>query len=573
MHTPPHTCNRASMLLWNLALPAALMVLTGTVRAANTELDVANGKTDLTAAGSYTQGTAPSTTNDITFTGGTTYSPTTFTSNVSFGIGTLNDLDTTQNLTITNNGSANDILTLSTAQNSVSGTAADLLYVAANGNLTIQNGSHALGLGLASGIVGNFDVGTGATLTVNSIISGSIATTGVGLNKTGAGTLVLNGTNTFGGGGGRKFTLTAGTVDLNNNQALGNTQTAFVIAGGTFDNTSGSAKTINNAEIWNANFAFGGSNNLTLSTGTTVTLGTTSGTTRTVTTNGTATLNIAGSISNGTTATAITKAGTGVLELSGSNSYTGLTTVGAGMLLIGNTAGSATGTGSLTVSGGATLAGAGTSAGTGFNVTGTGTTPTTRANILVGQTSTSSTTTTGSLVLTGAVGTIGKANLSFNLDTTTAGAGTQLNVGATTLTFASGVQSTVLSLNLQGSGNAAANSPYVLIAGTTATGGGGVNDSQYFGLNLGASTGDLATGLSTIILGSGEGGTGNLALELGALSGSYPGGSYLFLYQNTTTGADNIEVMIVPEPSTWALTLGGLFSLILVLRRTRSRQI
>ncbi len=50
----------------------------------------------------------------------------------------------------------------------------------------------------------------------------------------------------------------------------------------------------------------------------------------------------------------------------------------------------------------------------------------------------------------------------------------------------------------------------------------------------------------------------------------YGNGSYLFLYQNSTTGQDNIEVEVVPEPGTWAMILGGLGMLLFWQRRRKS---
>src|SRR5207248_2239798 len=67
------------------------------------------------------------------------------------------------------------------------------------------------------------------------------------------------------------------------------------------------------------------------------------------------TLTVGGVISDGTTATALTKAGAGTLVLTGANTYSGLTTVSAGILNIQNGSalgGTAAGT---TVSSGATL--------------------------------------------------------------------------------------------------------------------------------------------------------------------------------------------------------------------------
>ncbi len=56
----------------------------------------------------------------------------------------------------------------------------------------------------------------------------------------------------------------------------------------------------------------------------------------------------------------VTKSGTGIWVLSGTNTYSGATTVSAGTLLVNNTAGTGTGTNAVTVSSGATLGGTGT---------------------------------------------------------------------------------------------------------------------------------------------------------------------------------------------------------------------
>lgn len=59
----------------------------------------------------------------------------------------------------------------------------------------------------------------------------------------------------------------------------------------------------------------------------------------------------------------VTKFSPGMLALTGANTYTGGTTIAAGMLLAGNTSGSATGTGPVTVTSGGRLGGGGTIAG------------------------------------------------------------------------------------------------------------------------------------------------------------------------------------------------------------------
>src|SRR4029077_8761897 len=142
------------------------------------------------------------------------------------------------------------------------------------------------------------------------------------LIKSGAGSLTLSGANTYSGG----TTLSAGTLNINNASALGTG--TFTIAGGTtIDNTSGGALSLTNAQTRNGDFPFTGSNNLTFSGN--VALG---AATRQVTVSG-GTLTESGVI-GGTGG--LTKAGAGTMVLSGSsaNTYSGLTTVSAGTLIL-----------------------------------------------------------------------------------------------------------------------------------------------------------------------------------------------------------------------------------------------
>jgi fibronectin-binding autotransporter adhesin len=210
------------------AAMAAALAAGGPAFAANTELDVTNGATDLTAAGSFNQATPPGPTSDITFLANTTYAPTTFSIGPSLSIGTLNDLDTTQTLTITNPGGSDATLTLNGGGDSVLGTnPADLLFVAAGGTLVIQNGP-TNALNLALGAAGNFDIA--GTATIASGISGSF-----GFTKTGSGTLTLTGANTYTGA----TTLSSGTLALN--FASDNTNKlstgGFTMSGGTLSLT------------------------------------------------------------------------------------------------------------------------------------------------------------------------------------------------------------------------------------------------------------------------------------------------------------------------------------------------
>jgi fibronectin-binding autotransporter adhesin len=199
MHGPAQAILRgAGALLAVLALfafnPQSLL--------ANTEDDVVNGQTDLSAATTYTSNPSlPSTTNDVTFTS-TTYSSTAFTLNpngTNLSIGTLDDLDATQTLTIQNTAAGNtSTITLNGGSNSVAPLTNDLLYVASGGTLNIGGGAGTLNLALAAS--GNFDI-AGAS-TISSAISGAFSIT-----KTGAGSLTLSGGNIFNG-----LTISTGTV-------------------------------------------------------------------------------------------------------------------------------------------------------------------------------------------------------------------------------------------------------------------------------------------------------------------------------------------------------------------------
>lgn len=175
-------------------------------------------------------------------------------------------------------------------------------------------------------------------------ITGSGAIDGLtDLRKLGAGALTLDVANTHTGGS----TLFAGTLNLKNASALGAASGTFTIAGGTLDNTLGSAlTTVDYPQAWNADFAFTGSSDLNLGIGP-VTLGAT----RTVTVN-------AGSLTAGGDVTGVgynlIKAGAGTLALNGAvGTDTGSITVNAGTLTLG---GNNTFAGGLTINSGEVIA-------------------------------------------------------------------------------------------------------------------------------------------------------------------------------------------------------------------------
>ena len=226
--------------------------------------------------------------------------------------GVLTVQDGTLSIATVNNSGSNGVLGNST--NAVflggSGTTGTLEYTGGNASSTKK-------FTMATGGTGVFQVDTAATtLALSGVIDG-----GGALTKSGAGTLTLSGTNTYSGG----TTLSAGTLNIDNASALGTG--AFTIVGGTIDNTSGSAVALTNAQTWNGNFAFTGTNNLTFSGAVTL------GGNRIVTVNG-GTLTESGAISG--TGFGLTKAGAGTLTLSGTNTYSGVTDISAGTLELGS---------------------------------------------------------------------------------------------------------------------------------------------------------------------------------------------------------------------------------------------
>jgi len=156
---------------------------------------------------------------------------------------------------------------------------------------------------------GNVTLGT-AALTIsgstNTVYAGVISGsgTGVGLTRSGTGETELAGTNTFTG----KTSITGGKLIISTDSNLGATP----------GSTVADQLTINNATLRVKD-------NATLATNRGITL---AGTTATVEVDATKTANYAGIVAG----TALTKSGTGTLSLTGSNTYTGDTSVTAGSL-------------------------------------------------------------------------------------------------------------------------------------------------------------------------------------------------------------------------------------------------
>lgn len=170
-------------------------------------------------------------------------------------------------------------------------------------------------------------------VTLNGIISG----TGGTFTKSGTGTAILAGENTFTGG----TTLTAGSLIVTNSNSLGTGDLTFN-AGSLRSNTSVS---LSNDYSLSANSTINGSEDLTLS-------GAGDLTTRVLTVSNTAnTVSLTGVLSNTSSAGRIVKSSNGALLLSGSNTFDGGITLTAGTIIVGNA--QALGTGTFTFNGGA----------------------------------------------------------------------------------------------------------------------------------------------------------------------------------------------------------------------------
>lgn len=187
------------------------------------------------------------------------------------------------------------------------------------------------------------------SVTVNNNVLGysfsgsSISSTG-SVTKLGSGSLIINNANSYSGG----TTLSAGTLDIDNNGALGTG--LFTVNGGTIDNNGAGLVTLtnNNAQLWNADINFIGDQSLNLGAGP-VTLA--ANRQVAVAAN---TLAISGPIGDNGSGYALTLAGGGTLNLFGSNTYSGVTTLVNGALnIFGNQPGA---TGGFLVCPGATNA-------------------------------------------------------------------------------------------------------------------------------------------------------------------------------------------------------------------------
>lgn len=250
------------------------------------------------------------------------------------------------------------------------------------GDTTILSGGRLqIGTGGATGSLAASAITNNGTLVLNrsdNLTAGTsfLAISGIGsLEKSGSGTLTLPGSNSYTG----TTTLSAGTLILDHNNAIGTG--GLTINSGTLDATSPLTLATNNPVNIGGDFTFGGSSDLNFGTGpvssngnrlitlngsgSTLTFGgvmaNTSDDEQTITVNGvdntlvlggyelrtlglsnvitgTANVTITGGIAEGDenyyALCGISKSGTGTLTLLGDNTYTGSTTVDAGVLAL-----------------------------------------------------------------------------------------------------------------------------------------------------------------------------------------------------------------------------------------------
>jgi fibronectin-binding autotransporter adhesin len=176
--------------------------------------------------------------------------------------------------------------------------------------------NRGIALGPTSGSgTGTFEVATGTTLTYAGIMANNGSGTG-GLVKTGSGTLVLGGDNTFSG----PTLVNAGTLSINADERLGvapGSPTAghLVLNGGVLHGTADFVLNENRGIAVGPNTG-SGSGTISVADGFTV--------------------NYDGVIANnGSGVGSLVKAGDGTLVLSGANTYSGSTTINGGTLLLG----------------------------------------------------------------------------------------------------------------------------------------------------------------------------------------------------------------------------------------------
>ncbi|NDC63524.1 MAG: hypothetical protein EBZ59_05950, partial [Planctomycetia bacterium] len=213
--------------------------------------------------------------------------------------------------------------------------ASQTLTISSGGILSTVLGSNQINIGSATN-QGSITGPAGGDLVVTQNVVASnlqlqiytvIADNGgspTGLTKSGPGWLTLLGTNTYTG----TTTMNAGILRVQQTATPFGTG-RLVINGGGFDVNTSATITANNAQTWNADFVYVGSNgsqSMDMGSGAVTLTGN-----RTASINGSF-VRLTGTIGDGGAGFGLTKTGVGQLILGGSNTYTGPTTVSSGTL-------------------------------------------------------------------------------------------------------------------------------------------------------------------------------------------------------------------------------------------------
>ncbi len=207
--------------------------------------------------------------------------------------------------------------------------------VATPGKLTFGGGTLrttasftlAANRGIALTGAGTISTNPGTTLTYGGIIAGASP-----LTKAGTGTLIVSGANTYTGA----TAISAGTLQLGATNAVPSGSAVTVSGGAIFDlrgfsdaiGSLAGAGTVTSGAAGAVVLTAGGNNSSTT---------------------------FSGVMQNGSGIVALTKTGTGTLTLSGANTYSGATTVSAGVLDVQNNTALGATAGATTVAGGAAL--------------------------------------------------------------------------------------------------------------------------------------------------------------------------------------------------------------------------
>jgi autotransporter-associated beta strand protein len=355
---------RFSSLLVAVIILTGLLVVVFVVEAGNAKDFTAN--TDMTSGTNYSPSGVPTNTDDVRIT-----RTSTATLRITASAATMESLSVANGnaFTISNgtSGATNSTLNLGNSAgftNTFSGVANDLIYLTGNSTLTIQgpNGGGGAGTGVLNSVLqssGNFNIGTGSTFTISSVISGS----GKSISKTSGGTATLSGANTYAGG----TTVSAGVLRLGSDGVVSaggaitsgpvGTSTVTLSDTSNLSSSSTTARTLQNNLSLSGNITLGNA----VDTGA-LTFNSTDGT-NTLSTAATATLTGDTTLTTASVITIsdvisgnfnLTKAGSSTLALGGANTYGGNTTINTGTLALTGS-GSSANSPTITVAGGATF--------------------------------------------------------------------------------------------------------------------------------------------------------------------------------------------------------------------------